>query len=114
MTFLPSFVFIDDSSIEFSLTENIIRTQMDSGVEKIKQKDSIATFNLSFVVSIHREDFKSFYDWYNNDLRFGAFWFLMSHPLTGESVRVRFRQNFSWRKLGNLMTSSFVIEGYYV
>lgn len=111
----PDFIFINDTSIQIGMVNNVYRSNMESGVPKLKQINSTSMFNLQFDVSIDASDLRNFYEWFNNDLSSGSFWFIMNHPLTGEKVRLRFAEyDFSWRKIGSLMVSSFLLEGYYV
>lgn len=115
MTFFPKYIFIDDSSIQFSIVDNVYRSEMESGLQKVKPRESVPMFNISFDVSINKNDITSFYNWYLKDLRSGANWFLLKHPLTGKLSRFRFLNNeISWDKIGTLVISNFELEGYYI
>lgn len=115
MTYLPKFIFIDDTSIQFGMVNNVYRSDMESGIPKTKPINSTSMFNLQFDVSMEAKELGSFYTWFNSEIRSGAFWFIMNHPLTGVQTRLRFMEyDFSWRKTGNLLTTTFMLEGYYV
>lgn len=109
----PKYVFIDDSTIRFASVNNIIRSEMDSGMAKTKKNNSKATVSLIFNVTINRNDLFNWFKWFHNDLQSGQRWFLLRHPLFGNVQRFRFLETeIEWVKTGTLLSSTFEIEGY--
>lgn len=108
----PSFIFIDDTSIEITYTENVIRIEMSNGMAKTKPMQSEPTMNLTFAISIHRGDMDSFNSWFK-DIKFGDLWFLMRSPIDGMMKKYRLLSTeLRWRKMGNLFTSTMRLESY--
>lgn len=109
----PDYIFIDDSTIGIGTVDNIIRSEMDSGLPKTKQRDSVLMLNVTFSATINRDDIADFYRWFQNDLEGGQRWFLLRNPVFGNIQRFRFSvTEFQWQKLGTLYGTSFVLEGY--
>lgn len=113
MIMFPNFVFIDDSSINFTRVQNSIRSNMEVGLPKTKKNQSIPSFILSFSASIHLDNSKNFFLWFDKDINSGNDFFLLRNPLTGVVEKFRFlNTEISWRKNGKILTSEFILEGY--
>lgn len=113
MVNIPSFIFIDDSTVVRTNVPNVIRSEMASGPVKQRPINSVPMYNLSFEVSVNKAKFTNYRSWFINDLLRGTLWFTMKEPITGQLVKVRFADTeLEWRKAGNLMRSSFVLEAY--
>lgn len=113
MTNFPDYIFVNDSSVRFLTVDNIMRSDMESGVAKTKPINSIPVSQITFPVSINRNDLASFYRWFSSDLNYGQRWFLMRHPIFGEVQRFRFLETrIEWEKIGTLLVSDFVLEAY--
>lgn len=110
---LPSYIFVDDSSIKKVKMNNIVRSEMESGIQKTRRKQSRSMFQVSFNISICDDKESSFYNWFENDLNDGANWFIMKDPLSGEEKRFRFIEyEIAWNKIGDVLQTSFKLESY--
>lgn len=108
----PDYIFIDDSTIEFSIRDNIIRSEMSNGMDKTKPRQSLTIQDIKFSVSMHRDSLNDFNKWFES-LQFGSLFFLMRNPLMGNVKKYRFSNTeFSWKKSGNLYSSTFELESY--
>lgn len=109
----PSFIFIDDRSLVRAYQNNVLRSQMEVGPQKTRPIQSKPLMQISFNVSIHVDDLNNFNNWFYDDIGSGAYWFMLKDPFTGENKRFRFSSSeFAWSKVGNVLTSSFVLEAY--
>lgn len=115
MNEFPSYIFINDLSIRERVLNNVIRTDMGSGLSKTKPKDSAPVRIISFDVSINRNDYKKFKEWFAINLRYGQLFFLLRDPLSGEIKRFRFENTeIDWAKVGSILTANFSLESYDV
>lgn len=113
MIIFPDYIFIDDSTLEIIYLENILREEMSNGMAKTKVMQFSPIMNLFFEVSTHKGNLSKFNNWFRNEIRSGASFFLMRDPIDGEMRRYRFAEtNISWKKDGTLFLSSFVLEAY--
>lgn len=113
MTDFPKYIFIDDLTIKRTYAPNIIRSEMETGPNKTRPINSVPLFYLSFEIAMPVGRFKDFNQWFHNDLRSGALWFLLHDPIDGTRRRFRFFETeIEWSKAGNLMRTAIVIEGY--
>lgn len=113
MTEFPKYLFIDDSSIRISTTDNITRSEMDNGLAKTKRLNSVPILNFSFNITVNRRDLGSFYKWFLEDLGGGQRWFLLRNLSFGEIQRFRFvTTQIEWEKLGTLYVTNVTIEGH--
>lgn len=110
---LPTYIFVDDSTVTKVKMPNVVRSEMDSGVQKTRKKQSAPNYQIGFQVSICEDKEQNFWDWFENDISDGAFWFLMKDPISGVEKRFRFVEyEIAWKKLGDVLTSSFKLESY--
>ena len=114
MTTFPDFVFVNDATIRYQVSDNVMRSEMESGVAKTRQINSAPTENITFDISVNRMDLGKFYKWFSEDTKSGQLWFLMRHPLAGTVKRFRFvTTDIAWEKIGTLLVASVTIEGYH-
>lgn len=113
MNEFPDYIFINDLSIRSKSINNIVRTEMGSGLPKTKPIDSTPMREVSFDVSIDSSDLTSFNNWFRLDLKSGLYFFLMRDPLLGVIKRFRFKDTeIEWSKIGSILTSRFILESY--
>lgn len=115
MTEFPKFIFIDDTTISKVKVPNIKRSEMETGPNKSRPVQSFGMFNMSFQISIPVKKEHDFDEWFNSDLGYGSYWFLLLDPLDGVKKRFRFLDTeLQWRKAGNLLRTSISLEAYDV
>lgn len=113
MPVFPSYIFIDDSTLQRSTVSNVLKSQMEVGPQKTRPIQSIPMFGVSLNVSLCADDLLSFRTWFRNEVGSGAYWFLMNDPFDGVRRRFRFAETeFAWSKGGNILSSNFVLESY--
>lgn len=113
MTDFPKYLFIDDSTLVRGQYNNVYRSEMEIGPQKTRPIQTIPLFSAEFQVSMNAKRMYEFRQWFSNDLRSGALWFLMNDPFDGTRRRFRFAETeISWTKSGNLYRSAFVLEAY--
>ncbi len=72
-----------------TVPETVIRSQMDSGPDKVRNRTTagVRLFSMSFIMS--KTETALFDDFYLNDLNGGAVSFDFTHPRTGETLSMR-------------------------
>ena len=109
----PDYIFIDDKGLERATTPNVLRSEMEVGPQKTRPIQAIPMFQVSMNISMRSNRLTDFRAWFNQDIRFGAYWFLMNDPFDGVKRRFRFIDyEMNWSKTGNLLQSKIVLEGY--
>lgn len=112
MKTFPSFVFIDDTSLQRVSMENVIRSEMEVGPQKTRPIQSVPLFQVSMDVSLCDPKLIDWRIWWR-DINYGSNWFLMNDPFDGTVRRFRFVDTeIVWNKSGNIYRSSFVLEAY--
>lgn len=113
MPSMPKYVFIDDSTLQRVNAPNVLRSDMEVGPQKTRQIQSVPLFQVAMSISVCKDDFNSWRQFFNTDLRHGSLWFLMKDPFDGTLRRWRFVEtDLTWAKLGTVMVSQVVIESY--
>lgn len=109
----PDYIFIDDNGLERANTPNVLRSEMEVGPQKTRPIQTTPMFQVSMSISMRANRLAEFRTWFNQDIRFGAYWFLMSDPFDGVKRRFRFIDyELAWEKTGNLVRSKIVLEAY--
>lgn len=109
----PSYIFIDDNSLQRATTSNVLRSEMEVGAQKTRPIQSKPMFQTSMSISMRTERLIDFRTWFNNDLKFGAQWFTLNDPFDGTIRRFRFIEyDLTWKKTGNLLQSEIKLEAY--
>ena len=110
---LPTYIFVNDESIQKGKAPNVIRSEMEAGIQKTRRKQSASMYNVSFEVSICDDKEQDFWTWFETELGDGAYWFLMKDPISGVEKRFRFvSYDLVWKKQGDVLTSNFPLESY--
>ncbi|MEZ0260292.1 MAG: hypothetical protein ACAH80_04740 [Alphaproteobacteria bacterium] len=69
-----------------------LRTEMDTGPAKLRQRTTAATATLSLTFIISTVQLATLDSFYADTLQGGTLSFDFTHPVTGETVNCRFRQ----------------------
>ena len=72
--------------------DNVIRTQMDKGPDKVRRRTTANVRPLSFTLKLTPAETQVLDDFYDNTTFSGADEFDYTHPRTGEAVKARFTQ----------------------
>src|SRR5690554_3603115 len=113
MSNFPDFVFVDDTTLIRTSLVNTVRSEMEAGPDKVRSKQTIPMFNVTFVASLSSEDLREFRAWHLNVLRSGSGWFFMNDPFDGTRRRFRFLdEEIAWEKVGNLLQARLHLESY--
>jgi hypothetical protein len=81
--------------------DTVLRTQMDTGPAKLRQRTTagVAKLSLSYVLSA--EQAQDLEDFYEDDLAGGALAFSFTHPRKGVTVSCRFTRPPEFSAAGN-------------
>lgn len=110
---LPSYIFVNDQSLKRVQLNNIVRSEMEVGPQKTRPIQSSPMFNVKMDISICDDKLSSFRQWFNNELRWGANWFIMKDPFDGTERRFRFLEySFEWSKVGDVLQTNITLEAY--
>lgn len=113
MTKLPSYIFVNDLTIRIAKMPNVLRSEMEAGMQRTRKLQSRTTKQYSCELSICTDKEASFDEWFDSDLASGAFWFLMNNPINGKEQRFRFVEyEITWTKTGDVLTSPIILESY--
>lgn len=108
----PSYIFINDSTIQKEIRNNVLRTEMNVGPSKNRPIQCRPMYDLTFNITFCDDKIQDFENWFQGDIGHGAYWFLLNDPISGESKRFRFTQPPRLSKIGNIYTSNFSLEAY--
>lgn len=109
----PSYIFIDDTTIQRVTQNNVLRSEMSIGAQKTRPRQSVPMFQVSFAISMLSTNLTNWREWFIEDIASGAYWFLLNDPLDGTKRRFRFVEyEINWLKSGNLLRSQIVLESY--
>lgn len=75
-----------------STPDNILRTQMDKGVAKVRRRTTANARNIQFTLLLTEAQVSTLETFYITTLTSGADEFTYTHPRTGDSVTARFTQ----------------------
>ena len=111
---LPNYVFIDDSTVVSKNSNNVIRSEMETGPVKTRPIQSIPMKQMVMTISITRENFAAFDTWFRVTLNWGSNFFFFNDPITGVSTRYRFFDTeLEWQKRGTILTCEITLECYH-
>ena len=109
----PTYIFIDDSSLQRVSMPNVLRSEMEIGPQKTRPIQSVPLFQFQASISICVDKLLNFRTWYQNEIKFGADWFLMNDPFDGTERRFRFVDyEINWTKYGEVLVSQITLEAY--
>lgn len=109
----PTYVFIDDTGIQRVMQSNVKRSEMEIGAQKTRPIQSVPMFQMSLTISISINRLSSWQDFFINQIKSGAYWFLLFDPIDGVKKRFRFVEyEINWTKRGNILQTSIVLESY--
>ncbi len=72
------------------LEDTIIRTEMDQGPDKIRQRSTAGVRNLGIGFILDKEQITTLNEFYLFDLKGGSLSFLYSHPRDNSAINCRF------------------------
>ena len=90
VTWPTSLPAIELSSLKESPPDNLIRSNMDIGVDKIRRRTTSAPRDLSFTLKLNQTQLQTLDDFYVTDTFSGSLSFDYIHPRTGSTVKARF------------------------
>lgn len=105
---LPQVLILDGLSAEKQ--NNVIRTQMDAGPEKIRRRYTVATKNFNGQIVLTEAQRRILEYWYDNDIASGALRFLMKDPQTLNLSQFRFREKYKEESLNGLWKITLSLE----
>lgn len=109
---LPSYVFVDDSSLRLIPRNNVLRSEMETGMPKTRPIQSGSLDNYSMQISFCKKNLLPFKAWFKS-IKFGADWFIMTDPIDGVRKRFRFVETeLEHVKRGSLYLTNIVLETY--
>ena len=109
----PDYVFIDDSTLTKKIMNNVIRSEMEVGPQKTRPRQSTPMIQITFTATVCDTKLQDWFDWFSDDIAYGAKWFRMNNPYIGGKERFRFVETeINWTKLGSLHTANFTLEAY--
>jgi hypothetical protein len=74
----------------------VIRTQMEAGVDKVRQRFSSGVTNISFELFLSAAQVTTLDDFYRTTVKNGSLSFTYTHPRTAASVTARFTKPISY------------------
>jgi len=77
-------------SLQETPADLLLRTKMDSGVDKVRKKFSFGADQLSYIIRLTLEQRNTLMTFYKTTVSSGAATFDYTNPITGEAVTARF------------------------
>ena len=109
----PEWVFINDETLTRSAVSNLVVSEMETGVPKTRPKQSNPLFLTSMDCSIEFEKYSEWMSFVNNDLKYGASWFIMIDPFDGRRIKAKIMNpEEQMQKRGNLVFMKLNIMSY--
>lgn len=90
--------------------ENTIRSQMDTGIPKLRRRSTAATRPISFSMSLTAAQYQLLDDFYVNDVFSGSIPFNYTHPVTGAAVEARFLERPQYRSQSGRYLAAINLE----
>ena len=87
---LPQYLDVDGFSNTFQ--KGTIRSSIDAGPPKVRRRFSATTENITGSITIDKTQYSTLIDFYKNTLYEGTLTFTWIHPITGNTVSMRFVQ----------------------
>ena len=93
---------------EDSFKDPVIRSTVDAGPEKTRLRYSaVPEYIRGRLWLKNLDDYNTFISFWKNDLKYGVLPFEWKHPVTGETVNMRFRNIF---RISTIAENQFVVE----
>lgn len=109
----PDWIFINDETLTRNEVDNLVKSEMETGPQKTRPKQSRPLFNTSFEISFSAEKYNEWISWKNNEINYGASWFVMNDPFNGERIIARIVNNDApMQKRGLLIFIQLTVESY--
>jgi hypothetical protein len=111
----PSYVFIDDSTIEETRVSNVLSSEFETGPLQYRPQSCSTRYQLSFVARIHIDDYRKFLDWFEIVLRQGSSWFLMKDHAACTEHKYKYRflnEDLQFRKRGDIYEVTLSMERF--
>lgn len=97
-------------SFQESPPNNVIRTNMDRGPDKVRRRTTANVRPLTFKLSLTPAQVNELDDFYNNETYGGADEFDYTHPRTGAPYKARFVSPPSYQDRGRRYEASIQLE----
>ncbi len=96
-TSLPAF---DAQGFQESAPDNLLRTQMDAGPDKVRRRYTAAARGLQGTILLDETQYATFKTFHGTDLADGALPFTMTNPYGGGTATYRFTGGWSASLVG--------------
>ncbi len=83
-----------------TVQDTLIRTSMDAGPEKIRRRFTAASEYFTLTWFMTKQQLNTFRSFFKDTIADGSIEFEMNHPITGETVLVRFRGPYQFVSTG--------------
>ena len=83
------------SEFNDTVKDPIIRTSVDAGPDKIRRRFTAVPEYIQGKIILSASQYNTFISFWENDIKHGSLAFTWKHPITGESVDMRFRNPWS-------------------
>ena len=80
--------------------DNVLRSPMDVGPDKIRQRSTSAPRPMTWVIVMTTSELATFDSWFTGTLSYGALTFNFTLPRTSVSDEVRFTSQPDYQKMG--------------
>lgn len=105
---LPQVLMLNGLSAEKQ--NNVIRTQMDAGPQKIRRRYTVATKDFSGQIIVSEQQRQILENWYDNDIASGSLRFFMKDPQTLILSQFRFLEKYKEDSINGLWKITLSLE----
>lgn len=111
----PSYIFIDDSTIEETRVSNVLSSQFETGPVQYRPTSCSTRYQLSFLARIHKDDYRKFLEWFEVVLRQGAGWVLLKDHVQCSEYCFKYRfinEDLQFTKRGDIYEFNVNLERF--
>lgn len=87
--------YLNEESFSFAPGSVVIESQNETGPPKIRRRITKSVDRISCTITIDKDDFQTFYDFFYTTLAGGVNYFGFDHPLTGNPTSFKIKPGWS-------------------
>lgn len=109
----PSYINVLERGYSERRINDLRTTEFERGPQRRSPINCKAMYEITFNVSICKDDYLKFLKWYDNDICHGSNWFLWLDPCLGTYRTVRFKSDdLQFSKDYSVFNATFTVESW--
>lgn len=103
----PTSLVINRSNFTEKSPDRVLRTQMDTGIAKLRRRSSVVTYPVTLTLFLTDTEVQTLFDFYEE---YDALPFDFTHPRTGDIVTARFTSPPQYKSNETMWDASVELE----